>query len=206
VFAGHGIVSGFSMIAESPHYMRLVGSKHNPGDTFFTGHRLCAVTIQSRLCRVCHLRSLTFGDAMLWIQRELHLPRFGKGFHAITRHVVEALPELKSIGVGLLHIFIQHTSASLTINEAADPDVADDLNRVFDHLAPEDFPYAHTVEGRDDMPAHVKTTLSSCSLVVPIRNGQLAMGTWQGIFLCEHRRHNSGRHLILTLFGEKKTE
>ncbi|HPU05653.1 MAG TPA: secondary thiamine-phosphate synthase enzyme YjbQ, partial [Thermogutta sp.] len=111
---------------------------------------------------------------MVWIQKELQLPRFGKGFHAITRHIVEALPELKSIRVGLLHIFIQHTSASLTINEAADPDVADDLHQVFDRLAPEDLPYRHTVEGRDDMPAHVKTTLSDCSLIVPVRNGRLA--------------------------------
>jgi secondary thiamine-phosphate synthase enzyme len=146
----------------------------------------------------------TTGDSMLWIQREIHLPRFGKGFHPITRHIVESLPELKSCRVGLLNIFIRHTSASLTINEAADPDVAADLHRVFDKVAPEDFPYSHTVEGSDDMPAHVKTTLSGCSLVVPIRNGQLALGTWQGIFLCEHRRQNAGRQLVLTLFGEQE--
>lgn len=140
---------------------------------------------------------------MFWIQREIRLPRFGKGFHPITRHIVDSLPELKSCRVGLLNVFIRHTSASLTINEAADPDVADDLHRMFDKLAPEDFPYSHVVEGRDDMPAHVKTTLSGCSLTIPIREGRLALGTWQGIFLCEHRRQNSGRQLLLTLFGEK---
>jgi secondary thiamine-phosphate synthase enzyme len=103
-----------------------------------------------------------------------------------------------------LHIFIQHTSASLAINENADPDVAADLQRSLDRLAPEDFPYRHTCEGPDDMPAHVKTALTDTSLSVPVRNGRLALGTWQGIFLCEHRRRASGRLLVLTLNGQRE--
>ena len=139
---------------------------------------------------------------LTWVQRQLELPRFSKGFHPITRHIVEAIPEIKTFHHGLLHVFIQHTSASLTINEAADPDVAIDLNRLFDQICPETFPYSHTVEGLDDMPAHAKSSLLSSFLVIPVRDGRLALGTWQGVFLCEHRRHSTGRHLVLTLFGE----
>jgi secondary thiamine-phosphate synthase enzyme len=116
----------------------------------------------------------------------------------ITRHVVEALPELADVKTGLLHVFIQHTSASLSINENADPDVPVDLGRVLDRLAPEDFPYRHTVEGPDDMPAHVKASLTDNSLTIPIRDGRLRLGTWQGIYLCEHRRRASRRRLVLT--------
>ncbi len=139
---------------------------------------------------------------MVWIQREIQLPAFPAGCHPISRLVVEALPELAEVKVGLLHVFIKHTSASLTINENADPDVLVDLDRVLAALAPESFPYDHTCEGPDDMPAHVKSSLLGSSLSVPIHNGQLQLGTWQGICLCEHRRHASGRRLVLTIQGE----
>src|SRR5258705_10254896 len=129
---------------------------------------------------------------MPWLQRELRLPARSRGFHLITREVIEALPELASITCGLLHVFIQHTSASLTINENADPDVPADLERSFSAIAPEDFPYRHTVEGPDDMPAHVKAALLGSSVSIPVANGQLCLGTWQGIYLCEHR-NNGGR-------------
>jgi secondary thiamine-phosphate synthase enzyme len=134
------------------------------------------------------------------------LPRLSQGFHLITREVVDALPELGKVKVGLLHVFIQHTSASLSINENADHDVPRDLDRVLQSLAPEDFPYRHTVEGPDDMPGHVKASLLGCSLTVPIRQGRLCLGTWQGIYLCEHRRHGGSRRLVLTVDGEMDSE
>ncbi len=133
------------------------------------------------------------------IQRRITLPRRSRGFHLITRAIVEALPELAETRVGLLHVFIQHTSASLTINENADPDVPRDLEAVIDKLAPEDFPYQHTIEGPDDMPAHVKAALLGSSLTIPVTDGRMALGTWQGIYLCEHRNHASPRSLVLTL-------
>jgi secondary thiamine-phosphate synthase enzyme len=139
---------------------------------------------------------------MSWIQRTIQLPEKRRGFHLITQVVVEALPELRSIGVGLLHVFIKHTSASLTINENADPDVPADLESSLSALAPEHFPYRHTVEGPDDMPAHVKAALLGSSVTVPVHRGQLALGTWQGIYLCEHRNHGGRRQLVLTLQGE----
>ncbi|MBL9124945.1 MAG: YjbQ family protein [Planctomycetaceae bacterium] len=139
---------------------------------------------------------------MPWFQRELQLPRVARGLHLITARIEEALPELRSINLGLLHVFILHTSASLTINENADPDVPADLETAFDELAPEDFPYRHTCEGKDDMPAHIKSALSDTSLTIPVRGGRLALGTWQGIFLCEHRDRATPRRLILTLHGE----
>ncbi len=139
---------------------------------------------------------------MAWFQSDLQLPAMPPGFHDITRQVLEAVPEIGRLAVGILHVFIQHTSASLTINEAADPDVVADLDRVLDVLAPEDFPYDHTVEGPDDMPGHVKSSLLGSSVSVPIRDGQPRFGTWQGIFLCEHRRRSSGRHLVVTVQGE----
>jgi secondary thiamine-phosphate synthase enzyme len=141
---------------------------------------------------------------MPWLQRELRLPARRRGFHLITREVIEALPELANIACGLLHVFIQHTSASLTINENADPDVPADLERSFSAIAPEDFPYRHTVEGPDDMPAHVKAALLGSSVSVPVRDGRLALGTWQGIYLCEHRNQAHARTLILTLQGNDK--
>jgi secondary thiamine-phosphate synthase enzyme len=139
---------------------------------------------------------------MPWLQRKLALRPQKRGFHLITADVVAALPELAEVETGLLHVFIQHTSASLTINENADPDVATDLEASFNHLAPEDFPYVHTVEGPDDMPAHVKASLLGSSLSIPIARGRLALGTWQGICLCEHRDRAAGRNLVLTLWGE----
>jgi secondary thiamine-phosphate synthase enzyme len=139
---------------------------------------------------------------MAWIRRAIVLPPQKRGFHLITRHVVEALPELSTIEIGLLHVFLQHTSASLTINENADPDVPRDLETSFNSLAPEDFPHRHTVEGPDDMPAHVKAALLGSSVSVPIERGTLCLGTWQGIYLCEHRNHGGRRSLVVTLHGE----
>lgn len=139
---------------------------------------------------------------MSWFQRDIRLPPMPPGFHDITREVLEAAADLAHVRVGLLHVFIQHTSASLTINENADPDVVADLEQAMDTLAPEDFPYRHTVEGADDMPGHVKCSLLGTSVSVPIRDGRLCLGTWQGIFLCEHRRRSPGRRLVVTVQGE----
>jgi secondary thiamine-phosphate synthase enzyme len=139
---------------------------------------------------------------MAYYQHTLKLPAVRRGFHLITSHIVEALPELPRIRVGLLHVFIQHTSASVVINENADPDVPADLEASFNALAPEDFDYAHTVEGPDDMPAHVKSALLGSSLTIPIRGGRLLLGTWQGVYLCEHRNRAGSRTLVLTLQGE----
>ncbi len=141
---------------------------------------------------------------MSWFQREIQLPPFPRGCHPITRSIVEALPELDTIRIGIMNIFLQHTSASLTINENADPDVPIDLARLLDTLAAEDFPYRHTLEGPDDMPAHVKTSLTDSSLTIPVRDGRLCLGTWQGIFLWEHRHHGGRRRAIVTLNGETK--
>ena len=143
---------------------------------------------------------------MSWFQRELLLPPFPKGCHPISREIVTTMPELAAMEVGLLHVFIQHTSASLTINENADPDVPVDLDRVLDTLAPGDFPYRHTIEGRDDMPAHVKASITDSSLSIPVRNGQLCLGTWQGVMLCEHRIRGGRRRVVLTLQGKQKAD
>lgn len=139
---------------------------------------------------------------MTWLQKSLVLPSFSRGFHLITDQVVGAIPELRSLKIGLLHVFIQHTSASLTINENADRDVRHDLEQVFRSIAPEDFPYEHTIEGPDDMPAHVKASLLGSSVSIPIKDGRLHLGTWQGIYLCEHRDQGGRRSLVLTLMGE----
>ena len=139
---------------------------------------------------------------MHWHQRELRLPPLPRGFHVITRPVVDALPELAVIRVGLLHAFVCHTSASLSINENADPDVPRDLAMAVDRIAREDFPYSHTLEGSDDMPAHVKAALVGTSVTIPVRNGGLLLGTWQGIYLGEHRDRGGPRRLVLTLQGE----
>jgi len=138
---------------------------------------------------------------MCWLQREIQLPPHGQGIHPITREIVEALPEVGDIQIGLVNVFIRHTSASLTINENADPDVPIDLDRVLATLADESFPYRHTVEGPDDMPAHVKASLFGSSVTVPISGGRLGLGTWQGIYLCEHRRAPHRRRLVLTVQG-----
>lgn len=139
---------------------------------------------------------------MPWTQREISLQPRARGFHLITQEVLSALPELAQVRVGLLHVFIQHTSASLTITENADPDVRTDLESAFNALAPEDFPYVHTMEGPDDMPAHVKAALLGSSVSIPIRDGRPVLGTWQGITLCEHRDRGGSRRLVLTLMGE----
>jgi secondary thiamine-phosphate synthase enzyme len=141
---------------------------------------------------------------MSWHQQTLQLPPFRRGFHLITSHVIDALPALARIEVGLLHVFIQHTSASLTINENADPDVPVDLEASFNAIAPEDFDYVHTMEGPDDMPAHVKAAMLGSSVTVPVRAGRLLLGTWQGIYLCEHRNRAGGRRLVLTLHGQSE--
>jgi secondary thiamine-phosphate synthase enzyme len=141
---------------------------------------------------------------MAWFQHRLELPAFRRGFHLITTHVVKALPQLSQIQIGLLHVYIQHTSASLTINENADSDVPADLESSFNAIAPEDFDYRHTIEGPDDMPAHVKAALLGSSVSVPVSGGRLMLGTWQGIYLCEHRNRAGSRRLVLTLEGEVK--
>jgi secondary thiamine-phosphate synthase enzyme len=139
---------------------------------------------------------------MSWYQTQLQLRAMPRGFHLITDEVTAAIAEISQIEIGLLHVFIQHTSASLSINENADPDVPEDLESSINAIAPEDFPYRHTCEGPDDMPAHVKASLLGSSVTVPVRQGQLCLGTWQGIYLCEHRNRASGRRLVLTLQGE----
>jgi secondary thiamine-phosphate synthase enzyme len=139
----------------------------------------------------------------MWLQREIRLDPRPRGFHLITGEVVRALPELGELGVGLLHVFIRHTSASLTLNENASPDVRDDFEAFFDDAVPEDAPYwTHTMEGPDDMPAHIKASLLGPSLTLPVSRGRLAVGTWQGIYLCEHRDRGGSRTLVATLQGE----
>jgi len=137
-----------------------------------------------------------------WIQKEILLPQFSRGCHLVTSHILQEIPEIRDIQVGLLHIFIQHTSASLTLNENADPDVLVDMNMAFNKLAPESWPYVHTCEGPDDMPAHVKSSLTDSSVSIPIGNGRLLTGTWQGIYLCEHRDRGGRRHLVVTVQGQ----
>jgi secondary thiamine-phosphate synthase enzyme len=141
---------------------------------------------------------------MKWIQKPIRLSPKKRGFHLITDDVIDGMPELLDIRVGILHVFIQHTSASLTVNENADPDVPRDLEMAYSAIAREDFPYVHTVEGPDDMPAHVKASMLGSSVSVPVRDGKLCLGTWQGVYLCEHRNRASGRNLILTLMGEAR--
>jgi secondary thiamine-phosphate synthase enzyme len=139
---------------------------------------------------------------MSWFQRSLQLRARPRGCHLITAEVTAALEDFSRVRYGLLHVFIQHTSASLTINENADADVRTDLESSLNALAPEDFPYVHTLEGPDDMPAHVKASLMGSSVTIPIRDGRLLLGTWQGIYLCEHRDRAGPRSLVLTLVGE----
>jgi len=138
----------------------------------------------------------------MWIQRELALTARPRGFHLVTREVVAALPELDTMSVGLLHLHILHTSASLTLNENASPDVRHDFETWANAAVPEDFAWTHTDEGADDMPAHVKASLMGPSLTLPVGGGRLALGTWQGIYLCEHRDRGGSRRLVATLNGE----
>lgn len=136
-------------------------------------------------------------------QREVRLPAFPRGFHLVTNVIEAEMPEMREIAAGLAHIFIKHTSASLTLNENADPTVRTDFESHFNQLAPENAPYyRHTFEGADDMPAHIKSSLLGSSVVVPISSGRLNLGTWQGIYLCEHRDRGGSRKLVVTLFGD----
>jgi secondary thiamine-phosphate synthase enzyme len=140
---------------------------------------------------------------MPWFQTEIRLSPKSRGFHLVTREIVRQLPELEAFRVGLAHLFIQHTSASLALNENADPTVRVDMEAHFNEMVPENAPYyLHTYEGPDDMPAHLKAVLLGSSLTIPISNGRLNLGTWQGIYLCEHRNHARGRRLVVTLHGE----
>ena len=139
----------------------------------------------------------------MWIGRDLQLAPRPRGFHLIGDEVLAALPELSQLAIGLLHVHIRHTSASLTLNENASPDVRADFESWFSRAVPQDAPYwRHTLEGPDDMPAHVKASLLGPSLTLPVRDGRLALGAWQGIYLCEHRDHGGARTLTLTLHGE----
>ena len=139
---------------------------------------------------------------MPWTQREITLKARPRGVHLVTDEVVDALPELKELKVGIAQLFIRHTSASLTLNENASPDVRRDFESWFNHTVSEDFAWTHTLEGSDDMPAHVKASLMGTTLSLPIADGRLALGTWQGIYLCEHRDRGGERSLLATLFGE----
>ena len=139
---------------------------------------------------------------MPWFQREITLKARPRGVHLVTSEITDALPELREIEVGLAHLFIRHTSASLTLNENASPDVRRDFETWLNAYVPEDFAWTHTLEGGDDMPAHVKAALMGSSLSLPIGNGRLALGTWQGIYLCEHRDRGGARSLVATLCGD----
>jgi secondary thiamine-phosphate synthase enzyme len=140
----------------------------------------------------------------MWSQREIALEPRRRGFHLVTDEVLSALPELGRLTVGLAHLFIRHTSASLALNENASPDVLRDFGSWFDAAVPEDAAYwTHTLEGPDDMPAHVKAALLGSSLTLPVARGRLALGTWQGIYLCEHRERGGSRTLVATLWGEE---
>jgi secondary thiamine-phosphate synthase enzyme len=141
----------------------------------------------------------------MWIQRELTLDPRARGFHLITREIEKAVPELHVLGVGIATVFIKHTSASLTLNENASPDVRRDFELWANEAVPESAAYwNHVLEGADDMPAHIKASLFGPSLTLPIRHGRFALGTWQGIYLCEHRDRGGPRKLIVTAFGEKR--
>lgn len=139
----------------------------------------------------------------MWLQKSIKLPRYSRGFHLITDTLIQQLPQLQQFSVGFAHFFIQHSSASLTINENADPTVRADMERHFNHFVPENASYyQHIYEGSDDMPAHIKASLLGASIQIPITNGQLALGMWQGIYLGEHRNHGSVRTIVVTLHGD----
>ena len=139
---------------------------------------------------------------MKFFQKEIKLQSYSRGFHLITQEVLKAIPEIREIKFGQLHVFIKHTSASLTINENADPTVRLDFESHINKMVPENLQYyKHTFEGSDDMPAHIKASLMGSSVQIPITNGQLNLGIWQGIYLCEHRNFANGRQLVITVFG-----
>ena len=139
-----------------------------------------------------------------WFQTTFQLSARPRGFHLVTREIVEQLENLDQLQVGLLHLFIQHTSASLTINENADPDVRVDMETAANLICPETMPFIHTCEGPDDMPAHVKASFFGAALTIPISDGRLALGTWQGIYLCEHRNRGGSRSVVATYQGSSR--
>ncbi|MCG8310064.1 MAG: secondary thiamine-phosphate synthase enzyme YjbQ [Cytophagales bacterium] len=135
-------------------------------------------------------------------QKEISVNPKGRGFHLVTHEILTGFQELKEIKTGILHVFIKHTSASLTINENADPTVRMDFESHFNEMIPEDMPYyKHDYEGSDDMPAHIKSSILGSSVTVPVSNGRINVGTWQGIYLCEHRNYGGSRRLVLTVYG-----
>ena len=139
----------------------------------------------------------------MWLQKEISLQPRPRGFHLVTDEVLRQLPELREFRVGMMNVFIQHTSASLTLNENADPTVRQDLENWFNRAVREDEPYyLHQDEGADDLPAHIKASLLGASLNIPVTQGRLALGTWQGIYLCEHRNQGGSRRLVVTVQGE----
>ena len=138
----------------------------------------------------------------MWFQKEIRLKTRVRGFHLITNEILQQLLELEKVSVGMLNVFIKHTSASLTINENADPTVRQDFENFFNRTIPEDEPYyKHTDEGSEDLPSHLKSSILGCSLIIPVTNGRLNLGIWQGIYLCEHRNHGGSRELVLTIQG-----
>ena len=140
---------------------------------------------------------------MAWYQKEIRLTPKPRGFHLITREILDHFPELRNIRVGMAQVFIMHTSASLTLNENASPDVREDMEAYFNKVVPENAPYfLHTMEGPDDMPAHIKAAMLGSSLSIPVADGKFRLGTWQGIYLCEHRNYGGARRLVVTAFGE----
>jgi len=139
----------------------------------------------------------------MWWQKEIVLTARPRGFHLVTREILQAMPALQDYTIGLAHFFIQHTSASLAINENADASVRTDMESFFNRIMPENAPYfTHTLEGADDMPAHLKAVVIGPELTIPINKGRLLLGTWQGIYLCEHRNHGGRRRVVATLTGE----
>ena len=140
---------------------------------------------------------------MAWIQKTLTLAPKSRGFHLITNEILQNLPELQDFKIGVAHVFIQHTSASLAINENADPTVRTDMENYFTEIVPEDASkYLHTLEGLDDMTSHIKSVMLGSSVSVPIKNGRFYLGTWQGIYLCEHRNRGGGRRIVVTVSGD----
>ena len=139
----------------------------------------------------------------MWMQKNISIKSISRGFHIITDQVTDQIPEIKTIKIGILHLFIKHTSASLTINENADKTVRNDFEKHFNEMVPENQSYyQHTYEGPDDMPAHLKASILGSSISIPISNGRLNMGTWQGIYLCEHRNNAFQRKMVATIQGE----
>ena len=140
----------------------------------------------------------------MWIQKEIQLKPYSRGFHLVTNAIINRIPEIENIKIGMMHVFIKHSSASLTINENADPTVRDDFEAYFNRAVPENEPYyKHLDEGSDDLPAHLKSSLLGASLNIPITEGKLNMGIWQGIYLCEHRNYGGSRKIVVTINGEQ---